>query len=112
MLLNSYIAWNMATTVRNSKKKTISKHPFCAILGEEMITFTSSDVEQTLSNKLLGNNIYNTLYNVDDVCCTNHLIYDHFPVTNEHWGTSHPRCDVCQIKLNIWKKSGILRNFL
>ena len=75
-----------------------------------MISFTDFDVEYTLSKNILGNDMYNTVYAIEDVDCANHLVNDHFPVTNEQSGTNHPRGVVCQMEFNISKKSGTTRN--
>ena len=84
----------MATTVRNIKKKTLPRHHFYAILAGGVISSTDSDVEHTLSKNLLVNNMYNTLYDVDDVSCVNNLVNDHCPVNRAHNVTNCPRCVV------------------
>ena len=100
------------STLRNSKKKMLPKHHFYAILAEETISFTNSHVEHTLSKNLLGNDMYNTVYVIDDVDCVNHLVNDHFHVTSDHLGTNRPIFFVCQMEYNIWNKSGMMRNSL
>ena len=44
MLLNSYIAWNLATsTGHRSDKRPLLKYQFYAALAEEMLAFTEND---------------------------------------------------------------------
>ena len=102
----------MATTVRNIKKNKLPNHDFYTTLAEEMIRLTDYDVEQTLSKNLLGNDMYNNLYVVDDIYCVNQLVHCHFSGTNEHLVTNCQRCDVCQMEFNVSKKNGIMRNSL
>ena len=53
MLLNSYIAWNLAAKCRRTtKKRPLQKHEFYVAYAEELLSFTDTEVEAAYTREL------------------------------------------------------------
>ena len=104
MLLNSYIAWNLAAKSRNSyNKRELQKHEFYAAFAEELLCVNDSDVEEAYTNELCLPIVDAESPNTEK---TSTVYFDHLP--NYDWGENdsfRPHCYVCKMEGNLQSRA-------
>ena len=98
MILNGYVAWNMASAERLSKKKPLRKYLFHAGLAEEMINYTDEDVFDSIT---VG---YCTPVGDNTTQHTKQAI-KHDPVEMDALVSKKTRCVVCTTEYNMAKRA-------
>ena len=61
MLLNSFIAWNMAAGERHSKKIRLVKSDFNAVVAEEMLAFLELDYKRSQATTIMSEHMYSEI---------------------------------------------------
>ena len=61
MLLNSFIAWNMAAGERHSKKIRLVKSDFNAVVAEEMLAFSELDYKRSQATTIMSEHMYSEI---------------------------------------------------
>ena len=104
MLLNSYIAWNLATkSRRSSNKRPLRKHEFYIGYAEELLSYNDSDVENAYTKELCLPVVDSELHTPEKPSAVNK---DHVP--NYEWrrnNSHHPHCAVCKLEGNLQSRA-------
>ena len=61
MLLNSFIAWNMAAAERRSTKKRLVKSDFNTVVAEEMLVFSDLDYRRAQATTIMSEHMYSEI---------------------------------------------------
>ena len=105
MILNSYVAWNMAANEKYTTIKPLRKYNFHAGLAEEMTHFTETDAMTCQDAELMiGSTYCAPVYTKNDV--SDYADVKHTPVCNETLSVVRKKCVVCMTELAISKRSG------
>ena len=101
MLLNSYIAWNLATCERKYKKSSLRKCNFYAALAEEMTIFGDVDVLNTQSKEFMSPYMYYKVVVNRSECQTNLVEQNHSPQVLNVDSTKRRVGIIFKMELNI-----------
>jgi len=104
MLLNSFIAWNMAAGERHSKKKRLLKSDFNAVVAEEMLAFTEFDYTRAQGTTIMSDEMYDEISSVGTGLRSTD-ISSHVPEEINPVCQKRVYCTVCKTEGNIARHS-------